>query len=124
MTDEQNKEVKAQVQFKMEQFRDWLENSSNWDKQNAFNPTLSVQKIKELWESSCLKKLILDAFNKEMSMSVPYDDLHVRGRTALKNDVIDQIIQRWEHKHMGGLRSSSEGQRIIRFIVSQIERMM
>lgn len=59
MTDEQNKEVKAQVQFKMEQFRDWLENSSNWDKQEEQKEQRELlQKISAPWSAAELQEII------------------------------------------------------------------
>ena len=65
MAHKQQKEVEAQVRFKMEQFMDWLKNTANWEKRNAFVPDMPVQKIGELWESSVIKGLILDALKKK-----------------------------------------------------------
>lgn len=114
-------EIDAQVKFKMNEFMTWLRNSANLEKRYSYNPELSIQKIKELYESSLLKKHILGALEKEINMITPYDNLYVEQRRKLKNEVIKQI----EWIYLSNTRGRIKGiDLFIRLIVSQIERML
>jgi len=121
LTDDQQKEVDAQVRFKMEQFMDWLKNSSNWDKHNSYNSGLSSQKIEELWNSSQLKKHILTALKKEVLMATPSDHQYEFERSVLKNNVVQKIHEKYIDKTRGFDRHP---ELFVRFVVSQVERMM
>jgi len=121
MAHKQQKEVEAQVRFKMEQFMDWLKNTANWEKRNAFVPDMPVQKIRELWESSVIKGLILDALKKEMLMATPSDHQYEFERSVLKNNVVQKIGERYMDKIRGFDRHPGL---FVKFVVSQVERMM
>lgn len=121
LTDEQQKEVDAQVRFKMEQFMDWLKNTANWDRHNMYSTKLSIGEIQSLWANSTIKDQILNALKKEMLMASPRDNTHEFERCVLKNNVVQQITEKYGEKTRGFDRNPEI---FTRFVVSQVERML
>ena len=124
--EEREKEIQARVKFKLNQFKDWLKNSANWENRNALTPDISSQKISEFWESSQIKKQILAALQKEIDMTTPGSYMHLEERMELKNDVIEKIINGYTEKiggQKGGL-CGNQNRDFLRIVIQQVERMV
>ena len=119
-TEEQEKEIQARVSFKLNQFKDYLVNTANREKHQAFDPNCNFQRIAKLMESYEGKAEIVKALKKEIDMAVPSKTMHQDDKNRLKNRVIDNICERYNKD----TRGICIPQPFLRFLVNQIEILL
>ena len=103
------KEVQLRVEFKMNEFLTALKNRVNFKWQQAFDMT---RESEQAWKSF---KEISEMMQKEIKMSVPYDDMAKRKKWEAKEKAVDYITETLK------LRGSTDYSHKIKSIVNAIE---
>jgi hypothetical protein len=103
-------EVKARVDFKMQEFFTALKNvaSNHWG--TAFHS--SSQKHQHYWEAF---EQMQAMFKKEWHMATPYNDMAKRKKWEAKEKAVDEIVNALD------LRGTPNIERKIKIIVKEIE---
>jgi hypothetical protein len=107
-------EIKARVEFKMNEFATAVKNRLRFKYQQAFDMTRESQYAWKAFEE------IAEMLNKEINMATPYDEMAEHKKWEAKEKAVEKISLLMREMTRG-YRMSSENNQIIRKIVPIIE---
>lgn len=84
------KEIQAQVEFKMNEFLTGLKNRLGFKYQQAFDMTQKSQYIWQAFEE------VSGMMKKEISLSTPYDNMSLRRKWEQKEKAVDKIVKKFK----------------------------
>ena len=124
LDDKIQKEVDQRVKFKLDAFFTGMENRIRANTMSEFHLVMEGDHIggrkagayKEAWEQ------VKSAFQKEVHMPVPRDDMYENVRVLAKREAVDMVMAWMDHKNMGKREWHRERHFFEKLIVRAVEK--
>ena len=119
------KEIKERVDFKLSEILESITNHIKNFHSSSFDLALNnkLQESQKAYNYSEAFKIFKDIFLKEITMSVPYDEIYLKNVNIMKNKCIDSIVHRFEEKTRGFFKPP-ERYSFERFVVNEIQELI